>query len=154
MPIAPCIIVYQFGGRDILRTETRVRVGVRFHFGITFCRLTRAVKGMAMQPRTRRVGCAACTQLDTDYLFKPCTFKHATTSTGAGAGAGAGATSVGTKRRRTSMTLIAHPPKSSSTGRTPPHPPTPAFLHAHTPAHAPLLLPHAAPSECNITHTF
>ena len=28
MPKAPCIIVYQFGGRDILRTETRVRVGV------------------------------------------------------------------------------------------------------------------------------
>ena len=57
MPIAPCIIVYyyQFGGRDILRTETRVQVGARCDFGITFCRLTRAVKGMAMQLRTRRV---------------------------------------------------------------------------------------------------
>ena len=54
MPIPPCIIVYRFGGRNILCTETRVRVGVRSHPGITACRLARAVKAMAMQPRTRR----------------------------------------------------------------------------------------------------
>ena len=63
MPIPPCIIVYYVSvwgtcyftyGNPGIGT---VWVGVRPHFGITVCRLTRAVKGMAMQPRTRRVSC-------------------------------------------------------------------------------------------------